>query len=639
MDEYTLHKLEFDTVRQQVADLTRSVMGKERARALIPLQNVEDLREQINRTSEMVDLLEARMEPPLGGLKDVRLSVKRATLGVQLEIDQIRDVRDVAELTGRAYEYWLRLTADSPRIERLLSDIVDQRPLVHQVDQVIDERGNVQSNATPELADIRRQLAEYEARIQKEMARLLRSSDIRSALRYPQPTMSGDHHVLAVAVNHRHKVTGVVHRTSSSGETVYIEPSKVSEISAEMSLLKSAELREIRRVLRRLTDLISNKGKDLLRSLDILTELDFVAAKARFARSLDMSAPDISTDGTLRLNEARHPLLELVFREINTQLPSTEEPKSVVPISVNLGTGFDILVITGPNTGGKTVVLKTVGLLTVMALSGLHIPAKRGSVVPMLDAVLADIGDEQSLQQSLSTFSAHMTRIGEILRRGNNRTLVLLDELGAGTDPAEGAALGQAILDELRELGCRALVTTHLSDLKTYALRHQRAENAAVEFDVETLRPTYRLFIGQFGESCALRVAKRLKVPRKLIASAYHHLRRRRGRGSGEIRQLQQMREETEKARQEAIEAQRRAGEAEVDFKRREQQLHQEADVHREIERFRTTIQPGDTVRVLRFDKNGTVKRVDRRRSIAAVSVGAVEWELPFDDLFPVPKV
>ena len=638
MDEYTLNKLEFDTVRQQVADLARSSMGKERVRAMSAIRDVEVLREQIARTGEMMELLDARMEPPLGGLKDVRLSVKRATLGVQLEIDQVRDIRDVAELTGRAYEYWLRLTSDSPRIERLLSDMHDLRPLMHQVDESIDPRGNIHSNATPELAEIRRQLADYEARIQKEMARLLRVETIRSALRYQQPTMSGDHHVLAVAVNHRHKVAGVVHRTSSSGETVYIEPSKVAEISAEMSLLKSAEMREIRRVLRRLTDLISNKGRDLLSSLEILIELDFIAAKAHYARSLDMSAPDISTDGTLRLVEARHPLLELLFRESNAQLSASEEPKKVVPISVNLGNAFDILVITGPNTGGKTVVLKTIGLLTVMALSGLHIPARRGSVVPMLDAVLADIGDEQSLQQSLSTFSAHMTRIGQILEAGTDRTLVLLDELGAGTDPAEGAALGQAILDELRGLGCRALVTTHLSDLKSYALRHPRVENAAVEFDVETLRPTYRLFIGQFGESCALRVAKRLKVPRRLIAGAYHHLRRRRGRGGAELRQLQQMREDTEKARQEAIESQQRADQAEVAFKRRESLLHQEVDVQRGIERFRTTMQPGDVVRVLRFDKNGTVKRVDRRRQIAAVSVGAVEWELPFDDLFPVPK-
>lgn len=637
MDAHTHQLLEFDKIRDEIAEQARSSLGKGLARRLEPMRDLEELRAEIGRTREMVDLLASRMEPPVSGLKDVRVPVQRAALGVQLDIEPVREIRDVADLAGRAYEYWTRLTTDSVLLERLLSDVADLRPLARRIDEVIDERGVVRSDATNELAKIRDELAHHEARIQREIQRLLHSSDVRSALRYPQPTMSGDHHVLAVAVNHRHKVSGVVHRTSASGETVYIEPAHVARISAEMSLLKSAEQREIRRVLRKLSEAIAARSRELLRAMEILAHLDLIAAKARYAARFEMTPAHVTTTGALRLEGARHPLLERIFRDAQAEKP-VEEARAVVPIHVHVGGAFDVLIVTGPNTGGKTVVLKTVGLLAAMALSGLHIPARANSTVPMFDDILADIGDEQSLQQSLSTFSAHVTRIGEILNRAGPRTLVLLDELGAGTDPSEGAALGEAILDELRSTACLAIVTTHLGDLKSYAPRHERVENAAVEFDAETLRPTYRLLIGQFGESCALKVARRLNLSRDLIARAYRHLRRRRGRGSGEFRQLQQLRAEAERAREEAIEAGRRASQAEIDFKKRQDLLHQETNVRREIERFRTTVQPGDTVRVLRFDKNGIVKRVDRRRLLAAVLVGNVEWELPLDDLFPILK-
>jgi DNA mismatch repair protein MutS2 len=295
------------------------------------------------------------------------------------------------------------------------------------------------------------------------------------------------------------------------------------------------------------------------------------------------------------------------------------------------------LVITGPNTGGKTVCLKTTGLLCLMAQSGMHVPAADGSVVPIFQQVLADIGDEQSLEQSLSTFSSHMSRIAGILRQAEARSLVLLDELGAGTDPTEGAALGRAILDRLHQIGCLAMVTTHLGDLKTYAFGNERAENAAVEFDVDTLRPTYRLLIGQFGMSNALKIARRLKLPRDLLRRAHRYLKRRQRRAP-EMAQLQEKRKEAEQAREEALLAQHEAERQREEYRQKMDLLERQAEEAAALRAARARLQPNDPVRVPRFDKPGRLVRIDHKKNLAVVSVGLGQWEVPLDDVFPMAK-
>ncbi|MGL5095188.1 MAG: endonuclease MutS2, partial [Planctomycetia bacterium] len=315
MDAHTLDLLQFDKVRSLLATYASSPLGKEKAATLTPSVDAAALRKQIARTTEMVQALETRLVPPLAGLRDVRTAVKRAEMGVLLEIDQIRDIRDVYELTGRVFDYWMKLGRDYPELDRLLSETDDMRHYARAIDAAIDEKGVVRSSASEELGKIRAELADYEAKIQAELRRLLRQPDVQKALRYQNATVNGEHHVLPIAVNYRHQIAGVVHRTSSSGETVYIEPAKVAELNAEVSILKSAELREIRKVLRRFTATVAKHADRLLRIVEMLGELDFTHAKALCSREYFMSAPEIVDDGRLSLSDARHPLLLHLLRE------------------------------------------------------------------------------------------------------------------------------------------------------------------------------------------------------------------------------------------------------------------------------------------------------------------------------------
>jgi DNA mismatch repair protein MutS2 len=376
---------------------------------------------------------------------------------------------------------------------------------------------------------------------------------------------------------------------------------------------------------------VAKVARPLTHAIEVLAKLDLITSKARYSRDFDHYPPDINDDGQLWLRQARHPILEHLFRE-KTQQTGTKH--TVVPIDVRLGFGFNLLIITGPNTGGKTVCLKTAGLLSVMALSGMHVPAGDGSSVPLWRDILADIGDEQSIEQSLSTFSSHITRIGHILRHANEHSLVLLDEMGAGTDPTEGAALGRAILDELDNLRCRAMVTTHLGDLKTYAFNNERAENGAVQFSLETLRPTYVLEIGQFGMSNALKIAKRLKLPRELLNRANKYLRRKQKRAP-EMAQLQKMREEAEKAKADAMAKQHEAELEAEQLRKQQDELQKKAAAEAALKEARMRLVPGDVVDVPKFGKPGKVVRTDFRKNIVIVSVGIGQWEVALDEVFP----
>ncbi len=640
MDAHTLELLEFAKVRELVAGYAACSLGKDLARQAEPSAGADGIRAELALVTEMVEVLGVDQAPPFAGLHDVRLLTRRAAIGAMLTADQLLEVAGTLACTGHMYRYRMRLGPRFQRLIALLGAVEDLGLVAKAITGCIDSRGHVLDMASPELAQVRQKIADLDDRVQTKIKHLLRDPELRKILRYPNATVSGDHYVLPVAVNFRHKLPGVVHRTSSTGETIFVEPTEVAGLSAERVLLKAEEDREMRKVLRKLSAEVGKVSKPLGFAIEAMARLDYVTAKAKYSRDYNLAAPDVSTEGKLWLRQARHPLLEFLFRNPNpesTGYAKRPAGRAVVPIDVRLGQPFNLLVITGPNTGGKTVTLKTTGLLCLMAQSGMHLPAGQGSLVPVFHQILADIGDEQSLEQSLSTFSSHISRIAHILKSADAKSLVLLDELGAGTDPVEGAALGRAILDQLDHIGCRAMVTTHLGDLKTYAFHNDRAENAAVEFDVETLMPTYRLHIGQFGMSNALKIARRLKLPRELLKRAHRYLRRRQRRAP-EMIQLQEKREEAEKAREEALKAQHEADRQREELEKKLAELERQAREAATLKEFRARLQAGDPVKVPRYDKTGKIVRVDHKRNIAVVSLGLGQWEVSMEEVFPEGK-
>ena len=649
MDAHTLELLEFHKIRELVAGYAFSSLGKDIALLAEPSTNADAIRAELALVTEMVEVLAQGQTPPFAGLKDVRLLARRAGIGAMLSAEQLLDVAGALTCTGHMYRWRMRLSELHQRLITLLAPVEDLGLVAKSISGCIDSRGHVLDMASPELAQVRQQVAAVDEKVQNRIKHLLRDPKLREILRYPNATVSGDHYVLPVSINHRHKLTGVIHRTSSTGETVFIEPAEVAHLSAERVVLKIDEDREVKKILRRLTAEVGRVSRPLANSVEAMAKLDYVTAKARYAREFNLSCPDVNTDGRLWLRMARHPLLEKMFRQSacgfaladTTQGPAPDTAsakpqaaREVVPIDVRLGQPFNLLIITGPNTGGKTVTLKTTGLLCLMAQDGMHIPAGQGSNVPVFTHILADIGDEQSLEQSLSTFSSHISRIASILNTADAQSLVLLDELGAGTDPVEGAALGRAILDQLDHIGCRAMVTTHLGDLKTYAFNNERAENAAVEFDIQTLRPTYRLHIGQFGMSNALKIARRLKLPRDLLKRAHKYLRRRQRRAP-EMLQLQQKREEAEKARAEALQAQLDAQRQREEYAGKLAEFERQPRDAEALRNWRMSLKNNDSVWVPKYDKHGKIVRIDAKRGVCVVSLGLGQWEVTFDEVFP----
>ena len=500
-----LRALELDKILDLLAGETCCAAAADMARSLRPAVEKEQAQRLLQETDDACRLMAGFGSPSFGQLTDVTNPLRRAEAGACLSLAEFLRIADILRTIRGISQWRSHCEGISTCLDDRFSVLVPNKYLEEKIAAVVVNEEEVADNASPALADIRRKMRAASARVRDQLDKLVRSAAYQKALQEPIVTIRGGRFVVPVKAEHRGEVAGLVHDTSSSGATVFVEPMGVVEANNEMKVLKSKEEAEIERILFALSAEAGSFATAIISDYRILLELNLIFAKARLAYKMKAIKPILSDDGHITLNKARHPLID---------------PQKVVPINVELGGAYDTLVVTGPNTGGKTVTLKTIGLLTVMAMCGLLVPVGDNSRLSVFRRVLVDIGDEQSIEQSLSTFSAHMTNVIRIQKEADEHSLVLLDELGAGTDPVEGAALAIAILERLRSQGARIGATTHYAELKAYAIHTNGVENASCEFDVASLRPTYRLMIGVPGRSNAFAITERLGMDVALVEHA-----------------------------------------------------------------------------------------------------------------------
>ena len=631
MDAHTLEKLDFPRVRELLAAHAMTPLGRELALRIHPSNNPATVRRWHTQLAQLAGLVEREGLPPLGGVHDVRGIVRRCAPPLRVSAEELSLVGQTLRATHALTRYLARAPDDADELTHLAGRIGDFSTIADRIEAVIDERSRVRDTASEKLAAIRREIRDATHRVERVIDELLHDPQVRTLLSYPNYTFHQDRFVLPLRAECRGRLPGVIHRTSDSGATLFVEPAEAVRLNNQIVALRAEESEEIARLLWDLAHEVYLNADAIQRTLAAIAVLDLLAAKLRFAEAFELRRPELLDAPQLAVRGARHPLLI----ELARQRAEAGEPFEVVPIDYRIGDDFDLLVITGPNTGGKTVTLKTVGLLTLMVQAGLPVPVAEGSRFGIFRHVLIDVGDEQSMQQSLSTFSAHLKRQLEMLRKAGEHSLILIDELGAGTDPDEGAAIGRAILDELLRRKARCMVTTHIGALKEFALTRPRAENACVEFDTQTLRPTYHLRIGEPGMSNAIEIAQRLGLPKRLIHAARRNLSRRaralRAALAGTVsakREAEQARAELERARLEAERARAEAAAARAEFEQKQ------ADFETWVRRV-VHLQPNDRVRVRGFEREGRIVRLRIDQHRAEVDLGAFHIEVPLADLLP----
>ena len=504
MNKDALKILEYDKIRQRLAECASCNFGKDLARALEPSDDEDEIETRLAETTEAVKM-SALSSPPLGGIVDIREIIRKIKLGRIAESIEVLDILNTMYAMREVKAYFKESELEVPRLKERARALEILGNLERQLENAVDEHGMIRDEASVELRRIRQQLRAAQSKIKEQLSSILHNAGYQKFFQDALVTMRGDRYVIPIKAEYRREFPGLVHDQSASSATLFIEPMVVVELNNDIRQLELDERNEVNRILRLLSESIRKSADVLLENADILAHVDFTFAKAKLAQSMRAVEPLINAEGRTLLKGARHPLID---------------PNTVVPIDLELGTRFKMLLITGPNTGGKTVSMKTLGLLSLMAQSGLYIPAENGSELTVYQNIYADVGDEQSIEQSLSTFSAHMTNLVSILDRVERGDLVLLDELGAGTDPEEGAALAMAILERLISIGASTLATTHYSELKSFAYSTDGIENACVEFDIETLKPTYRVLIGIPGASNAFAISSRLGLSESLILRA-----------------------------------------------------------------------------------------------------------------------
>lgn len=534
--EKSIHKLELSAVLKQLADCAGSAEGKAACLALRPVSDIDEVRALLDETTAASDLCGRKGNPVFGDVHDVSASLERADRGGSLQPVELLHIAGVLRCARNIKGYVSEDDAATV-LDALFDALTPNKYLEDKIFGAILTEEEISDNASPELADIRRHMRIQSAKIREGLQKIISSPAYSKYLREPIITIRQGRYVVPVKSEHKGDIPGLIHDMSATGSTYFVEPASAVNANNALRELEIREKKEIERILAELSAEAAGYAEAINLDVTMLIRLDVIFAKARLAYRMRAWAPEMNDKGIIALRNARHPLID---------------PKAVVPISVHLGKDFDTMIITGPNTGGKTVTLKTLGLLTLMAECGLHIPAGDGSTLSTFDRILADIGDEQSIAQSLSTFSSHMRTIVDVVARCDARTLVLFDELGAGTDPAEGAALAIALIEFCRKMGSHVAATTHYAELKLYAMRTEGVINASCEFDVETLQPTYKLLIGIPGKSNAFAISRKLGLPEDILKEADDLVGKSDKDFEDVLSQLEQQRQQMESARMEA---------------------------------------------------------------------------------------
>ncbi|WP_394580233.1 endonuclease MutS2 [Cytobacillus firmus] len=570
MQERVLKILEFNKVKEQLLEHVSSSLGRKKALNILPSTDYEEVIRRQEETDEAVTVLRIKGNVPLGGIFDIRPHVKRAVIGGMLspqELNQISSTIHASRQMKRFIEEFAEEESSLPILLGYTDKIIVLADLETSIRNAVDDNGEVLDSASETLRSLRNQLRTKESRVRERLESMIRSSSAQKMLSDAIITIRNDRFVIPVKQEYRGHYGGIIHDQSSSGQTLFIEPASIVQLNNELQGIRVKEQQEIERILIALSGQTAENSSELETIVDVLGEVDFTFAKARYSKRIKASKPKINNQGKISLFKARHPLIPI---------------DEVVANDIKLGDDYSTIVITGPNTGGKTVTLKTVGLCTLMAQAGLQIPALDGSETAVFGNVYADIGDEQSIEQSLSTFSSHMVNIVDILNQVDFNSLVLFDELGAGTDPQEGAALAISILDEVYKRGARVIATTHYPELKAYGYNREGVINASVEFDIETLSPTYKLLIGVPGRSNAFEISKRLGLNDQVIETARSYIGTDTNQVENMIASLEESRRQAEADREEANDFLKSAEKLHKDLQKQMAEFYEQKDAMHE---------------------------------------------------------
>ncbi|ENQ3078044.1 endonuclease MutS2 [Bacillus sp. WLY-B-L8] len=566
MLERTLRVLEYEKVKEQLLEHIASSLGRDKVKGLVPSTDYEEVVKMQETTDEAAKVIRLKGHVPLGGIFDIRPNVKRAKIGSMLSPHELLDIASTmygSRQMKRFIEDMIENGVELPILDTYVARIISLYDLEKKITNCISDGGEVVDSASEKLRGIRQQIRTAESRIREKLENMTRSSNAQKMLSDAIVTIRNDRYVIPVKQEYRGVYGGIVHDQSASGQTLFIEPQVIVELNNALQEARVKEKQEVERILMMLTEEVATEADIILENVDVVAELDFIFAKAFYAKRLKATKPILNNERYMNLRQARHPLID---------------PKVVVPNDIVLGKDFTTIVITGPNTGGKTVTLKTVGICILMAQSGLHIPVLDESEICVFKNVFADIGDEQSIEQSLSTFSSHMVNIVDILEQADFESLVLFDELGAGTDPQEGAALAISILDEVYNRGARVVATTHYPELKAYGYNREQVINASVEFDVNTLSPTYKLLIGVPGRSNAFEISKRLGLSDRVIDRARGHISTESNKVENMIAKLEESQKNAEREWNEAEELRKQSEKLHKELQRQIIEFNEERD-------------------------------------------------------------